>query len=115
MAQLAAPSALAAFGPDRLAAAAFICAPSGQTSDAAIAAIEDFLEHTQRDEPTGAGGSGHCPLCVMGQYVLPPPAAAAGPSHSDAFVAPLFYQVRKAHSSHGPPLGQRAPPANHNA
>lgn len=89
-----------------------ICAPSGQLSADAKAAIERIARLLGDEAPDRQPLDGHCPLCTPVHVVPPPePVAVATPAELASVADYVCYEpggfVRKAQ---GPPLGSRGPP-----
>ena len=107
------PAATAA-APATFNIASLICAPSGQVSPEAKAALTEMLRLAGEDIPgeSESAAAGHCGACVVSTCAL-----TANTQFSVAIVFTeaqhMIVAVRDNvhHSVHGPPLGLRAPPA----
>lgn len=111
------PAAIAA-APASFNIASLICAPSGNVSPEAKAALTEMLRLAGEDitGETETAAAGHCGACVVSACALPASAQSAATI--------IFAEARRTraadpdnvhHSVHGPPLGLRAPPAALNA
>ncbi len=90
----------------------FICAPSGQVSADAKAALEALAKLLGEEAPEHPSFDGHCPLCTLVQAMpLPEPVTLAAPAGLVSVALHVRHEsdrlVRKAQ---GPPLGSRGPP-----
>ena len=110
-AHLITPVASAAGGFDP---ASVLCAPSGNVSPEARAAIEEMLRLAGvEEENPPANSSGHCGACVMAgcAMTMQPAASLIANIVSEKPIA-WTATIHAVPSVHGPPLGLRAPPAH---
>jgi len=114
--QLLAPGALASLHPEKFDAASLICAPSGNLSDEAIAAAEEFSRLANENAPHEEfAGAGHCHFCISS-------CAGALPVFTTVHTPYIFIRSTPAtftldivhYRLTGPPLSGRGPPLAHN-
>ena len=90
----------------------FICAPSGQLSADAKAAIEALAKLLGEEVPDDQPFDGHCPYCTLVHAIpLPEPVTLAAPAEHASVVGSVRYEPGSlVHKAQGPPLGSRGPP-----
>ena len=92
--------------------ASLICAPSGRISNETIAALEDFLDLTEREEPRKISSGAHCPFCSSPQSsALPPPPLVVSAIDAWSYLGLQSFNDKISVGAYtGSPLGVRAPP-----
>jgi len=104
----------AAAAPATFDIASLICAPSGNVSPEAKAALTEMLRLAGEDVTgeTDTAAAGHCGACVMSTCAIASSSQLALTIvFADAQHRPMPARDNVHFSVHGPPLGLRAPPA----
>ncbi len=101
-------SAVGAHGPD---AASLLCAPTGEVSAEAEAAIKEMLRLAGAGDEEERPSAGHCGACMMmGCALAPQPVHLLIENPTDQRTGAQRAVRQTLPSLHGPPLGMRAPP-----
>lgn len=93
--------------------ASLICAPSGQVSSEAKAALAEMLRLAGEDitGETDTAAAGHCGACVVSICAMTPNAQTAlAIAFAHTNHGPAATRDNVHYAVHGPPLGLRAPP-----